>query len=974
MHGPDVSRRRASPLLCIVPALILSPSLVLSQNEPENGAEEAKAEDRAPIEEVIVTGSRIKRQDFSSISPIVTLEREDVTLAGITALEDLLNDAPQLVPTFDRTGNNPGRNAAELSLRGLGANRTLLTLNGRRLAPYSVFGTVDVNTIPARLVERVEIVTGGASTVYGSDAVAGVVNFIVDTDFEGFEVTTQYDTFEAGDGEVLDASVLAGGGGDRWHLTGFVNWQDRQPVFTADRRISEVIREEYQPPFFPPPFGELGPSGSPTTGAGVGIGILAGGVQVPFTFGEDGAPRFFQIPDDLYNFQERNYLQTPLERLALGLFGDVALAGRLRLFGELLASKVATDSLLAPAPSGASLRLMNFDHPLLTAEQRAWLAIADLNPASTGIAEFIFGRRFLETGPRVRAADTDSLRMVVGLDGQWLDDWDWELTFSHSESDRDTTFRGGVFASRFAQSLLADPVTGQCFDPGNGCVPVNPFGLGSITDEALAFLETGPILDTESVEERILSFNTTGELLELPAGALAMAAGLEFRDLASRFSPDPNFVGGGVLGYLSNSPVDGAQEVGEVYAEFLAPLLSDAPFADYLGLEAGYRYSDYEFSGGVDNWKIGADWSPAPRLRFRVMAQRAIRAPNIDELFRTPVISERTQPLAADGCVAENDPVGNGWLDLCVAQGIPAERVGQQPVAGLFAPDLILAAGGGSTELAPEEADTLTAGVVWQPAAWDPFSLSVDYYRIEIDNAIGGTSLDNALALCFEDNDPDSPFCRSIVRGPDFYLAEYTNPQFNLARRVAEGVDLALATSFDLGSGWALDGASATLYLRVLFNHAIESSTQVTALAPTIDCVGFYGGECRGLIPTTPEHRAITQAIYRSGPFSAALRWQWIDALDNHLDITCELGLPACLDGITGQPLLSNLGSTGARDYFDLSARYAFGDHVEVYGGVSNLFEKEPPQLGAGQVQSNTAPALYDVFGRRWFAGITYRR
>jgi outer membrane receptor protein involved in Fe transport len=926
----------------------------------------ARAAEGAVLEEVVVTGSRIKRKDLTSISPLVTLDAERITLSGITAVEDLVNDAPQLVPSFNRASNNPGANAAGLDLRGLGSNRTLVALNGRRMAPADEFGAVDINIIPAQLLKRVEIVTGGASSVYGSDAMAGVVNFILDDEFEGLEITAQYDTYQEGDGDTADLSAIFGFGNDRGHITGFVNYQDREPVFAGDRPFSF---ERLQENFGPPNPGELVPAGSSITVPGSVVFPLVplpgtGGPPVSVTFNEDGSPRAFVRGQDQYNFQPINYLQTPLRRNAAALFGRYQLTDRVEAFAELLYAQTEANSQLAPPPAFVEA-VVNLDNPLLTDSQRELFGSA-YDFLGDGNARFVYSRRLDETGPRRLSREAESLRAVLGLRGELSERWDWELSVSSSDVRGDNIVGNSVFADRFTQGLLVDPATGACVDPSNGCVPFNPFGL-TIPEEAAEFLRAGDIVSAYSVDEDIVNFAVTGDWLELPAGPIGLAAGVEWRELSAENDADDRFAGGGVLGYNARADTRGSTDVAEVFVEALVPLLAGAPFADYLGVEAGYRYSDYKYSGNVNNWKAGSDWSPLPSVRFRVMLQQAVRAPNIDELFS----EAREQPTALfepseDFCSASADPVGNGLTDLCVSQGIPAGQVGVYEAQDGF--PLTLFADGGSTDLEPETADTFTAGIVFQPERLEDFSLSVDYYRIQIDNAIGSTDFSNSLSLCARSRDPGSQFCSPVVRGPSGDITQYTNALFNLAELAVEGVDISLNYQMDLWDGLALPGHSASLSLQVLFNHAIENSSQSTPDSPSIDCAGYYGGACRfavSLFSVVPENRGSTRLTYYSGPLSVALNWRWIGGISNHIDITCEQTPEFCYPTV--------LGDVDARNYLELSGRYEFGEKVEIYGGVSNLTEEDPPLLGIGASQSNTAPQLYDVFGRRFFVGMRYR-
>ena len=918
------------------------------------------------IEEIVVTGSRIKRRDFTSVSPIATIDADEITRGGITNLEDLVGDLPQLVPNLDRTGNNPFNGAAQLDLRGLGPGRTLVMLNGRRAAPHDVFGAVNINNIPSAFVERVEVVTGGASTVYGSDAVSGVVNFILDTEFSGVQLSTQYDVFGDGDGGVLDANLSLGSdvNGVRGHIMGFLNFQDREAVWAGDREFTRVSLSEN----FATPTGEIVPGGSPSVPGGAiffpPTDLPGIGVTNAIIFHPDGTARPFVNPDDLYNFQPANYLQVPHRRNMGGLFGNYAVMSGVVLFGELIWSASETAQQLAPSPIRDFL-VTNVDHPSLTPEQQS-LAANNWDADGDGLANFFIQRRLSEVGPRIGVVDSDSLRAVAGFDGEFAFGWDWEVSYSFSETDKEYELINGAFASRLQQGLLADPNAGECHDPSGGCVPISLFGDGSLSPEGVLFLRAVDIADSETVKEQIVSLNATGDLLQAPAGTVAVAAGVEWRELSSELVSDPNLIGGGVLGYLPQSGVDGAFNVKEIYVEALVPLISQARLSHYLGIEAGLRYSYYSLSGASLNWKFGVDWAPLEVLRFRAMHQRATRAPNINELFRIPIEGvEADLGQFADECSASRDPVANGVADLCIAQGIPADQIGVFEAADFFPATVFLE--GGNTNLDPEEAETYTVGIVVQPATAPDLSLAIDYYDIEIGNSIGAVSSIAAIALCFDSNDINSNFCRSIVRAPSGDIVELTNPQFNLAQSKARGVDVIIDYQRELPQNMSFIGGEASMAIRFFGSHMIESGRQETPGSPFIDCAGYFGGLCVNSTGNfvMPENRTSTRFIYYSGPVSVSLSWEWIDELYNHIDI---------LNAVIGTSFRSELDKAGARNYVDLSMRFDIGDSIEVYGGVSNVFEESPPLLGFGATQSNTAPQLYDVFGRRFFLGFSYRR
>ncbi len=939
--------------------LALAVGQVSGQDPPDEDSDESAAD------VMVVTGTRITRPDYSSLSPIVSVDAETIRLGGFTQLEDLLNDLPQLAPNLDRTGNNPGNGAVELDLRGLGTNRTLIMLNGRRAAPHSVFGAVDINTIPAGLVERVEVVTGGASAVYGSDAIAGVVNFILDTDFDGVEARVQYDSFEEGDGRLVDVNLLFGVGDGPGHLTGFVNWQDRKQVLAGDRPFTSVILQEGAD-------GRLVESGSPGTPAGVlffGPFVLpdgtlttnTGSFDASVTFANNGDPRQYVEPADLYNFQPSNYLQTPLERQVVGLFGDYEFAAA-RGFFELLYSRNRTTSQLAP-PVSFNFFSMNVDHPLLTPAQRT-LLMDNFNPDDNGIVDFFLGRRLLETGPRRITREADSLRAVVGIEGRFDFGWDWSVAYSYSETDADELFDNGVLSSRVSQALLADPGTGQCFDPSDGCVPINLFGPGAIPTDAVSFLDAGTRRNRATVEENIVTATLAGSPFKLPAGPVSTVFGFEFRDLSSRVVPDQSLLGEGVLGFVSASAVDGGFDVSEFFIETYVPIFDSDSGPWALGLEAGYRHADYSLSGSVGNWKLGLDWRITDAVSVRIMQQRATRAPNIDELFRQPFESFAPIRFADDYCSASSDPAANGLTDVCIAQGLPDDQVGVfEATPGL---PVQFFEGGGNTALEPEEADTFTAGIVVQTiSGW---SLSADYFDIEIEDAIGTVGISALFDLCARDASISSPFCSGVSRGPTGDIDQVINPQFNLAEARAEGVDLSAARRFDLPGAAALFDGYANLTFRVLFTHTMTSGQKNSDLAPFVDCAGFFSGLCSPAFTpnfVVPDDRARTRLTYDSGPLSVNLNWQWIGKLDSHLPITGELQPDAAFP--------SELEQVSAQNYFDLSFRYSLGEKVEFHGGISNLLENKPPLMGLGATQSNTAPQLYDVFGRRYFVGLTYR-
>lgn len=925
------------------------------------GAQELADDDTdVEVEEVVVTGTRIARKDFTSPSPITTIDRTELTLAGAANVEDLLNTLPQIVPDFNRTSNNPGNGSAQINLRGLGPQRNLIMLNGRRFVPTGIGGQVDVNNIPSALIERIEVVTGGASAVYGSDGVSGVVNFILRDDFEGAEVNAQFDITDAGDGEVYDLNLALGHvfAGGRGHVTVFYNYNKRTPVFQSDREFTNVFIDD--DPFS----GEIFESGSSATPAtriffpAVIDGVFA---AAGVTFNPDGTPRAFLDPEDRFNFAPDNFLQTPLDRHAVGAFAHYDLSDSVTAFVEFNYAHNESGQELAPSPA-FDLTAVNVDNPVLTPETQT--VFRDNFDDGSGLAFIFLGRRLVEVGPRKANFQRDLWRVVAGLKGEVFDDWSWEAYFSYSKVDQVKVLSNDASFSRFRQALLVDPATGQCFDPSGGCVPLDIFGEGRMSQEAADFIRFGELRNTGFTKEQIASASITGDLMELPAGSLGAAFGVEWRrDDAEQIADEALFTGD-TIGFFPFEPIKGGFEVWELFAEALVPVLSGMPMAEYFGLEFGLRFSDYTTSGSVWTWKSGAEWQLIPSLRFRGMFQRAVRAPNILELFEAPTELSPLSFVDEDQCSASKDPVGNGVADICIAQGIPADQVGVFEALEFFPGSLSF---GGNPDLIEETANTYTVGAVIEPEVISGLTVSIDYFNIRIKDAIqplGGDAF-NVPGLCFSLGDPNSVFCNAITRGPTGDITSLRAPQSNVAKLETTGIDVQIKYRFEVDR-LGIGGDSASFALSVFGTRLIRHAIQPSPLEPSFDCAGLFGFPCNfSSLGTLPKYRTTSRLTYSSGPVSLSLRWRWIAGTKN--------GFPLFAEQNNLPPLDLAIPKIGDENIFDLSFTFQVHERVDIYGGVSNIFENEPPLLAGQQVQSNTDPSLYDPLGRRFFFGITAR-
>jgi outer membrane receptor protein involved in Fe transport len=929
-------------------------------------AQDQRQEARETVEEIVVTGSRIPRRDFTSPSPMTTVDQLELRLAGVTNVEDTLNTLPQVVPDLGRATNNPGNGTATVNLRGLGTNRSLVLLNGRRFIPTDTFGSVDLNNIPSALIERIEVVSGGASAVYGSDALTGAVNFILRQDFDGIEATVQYDVTERGDGDVIDLNLAAGTqfAGGRGNVSGFLNYYDRSSIFARDRAFTQQT-------IFDDIFtGETFPAGSSAVPAGI-INSPAdiGGVPAPdgITFEPDGTPRPFVDPDDRFNYAPFNYIQVPLERKVAAAFLNFDISATARLYGEYMFVDSVQASELAPTANFFAQIQMNLDNPFVAPETRQ-IFEDFFDPDDDGIAEFFFSKRLPELGSRNLRRDTELNRLVAGFDADIWNDWSFDVHLVLADSDGQVVQSNDGSRSRFLQAMLVDPVTMECFDPSGGCVPANIFGENSISPEAADFIRAPPFTFDLNVNQTIVGSSIVGTLAELPAGDLGFALGIEYREDEYEEIPDPDVDNDDQMGLFIDDPMFGKTELTEVFGEVRVPILSDKPFARYLAVEGGYRYSDHDIAGGFDTWKAALEWEPFTGYTLRGSMQQAVRAPNALEYFE--IESSFVDPFIAefgDLCSASLMPDQLGITDVCIAQGIPASQVGVFEATPFFP---TLATTSGNLDLDPEESDTLTAGIVMQPEFLPDFQLSVDYYSIEIENAIQFVEPFDTVILCFTVNNPDDPLCQAVERDPvTFNISAVAGGPRNVAKIRTEGFDVQINYEHDLPTWLAMFDGNAYLRWWFVGNHAIENGTQTTPDVEFTDCAGNIGFPCDvNSFGTLPENKTKTRVTYVSGPLSLSLQWRWVDGMN---DAFLEHGLE--LFGIPRDSVNFAIPYVGSENYYALSFDYLISDSIELFGGIHNLTDNDPPLLAGNQSQSNTDPSLYDVYGRRYYLGVTAR-
>ena len=917
--------------------------------------------EEAQLEEVVVTGSRIRRADYVANAPVATLGADQIELTATVNTEQLLNTMPQMVPGFDRTSNNPGNGTATVDLRGLGSNRTLVLINGTRAVPTTQGGSVDINNIPTALIERVEVLTGGASAVYGSDAVAGVVNFVLKDDFEGVSFNVMTEQTEEGDAELTSVDLTIGGNiaDGRGNVVINAQYTDRSDLFQGDRGFANFAQFDDTDANGNPILINGGSSGVP------GTSIFAGGLSgfspsSGIVFGDNGEARPFVTGgdnNDFYNYAPVNYIQLPQTRFQANALGHFDVSDKIQVYGRMMFTQSKVPQQLAPTPifqAGAEFTLDG--SPFLPAATQQVLSDAlgsGVDSDGDGIddtATAFVRRRLVEVGPRISDDKYTNFQLLAGVRGDIGETgWTYDVYVSEGEVSNSNTQSGNVNRDRFLQALqldlAADPTGGTCVDTANngstvGCAPMNIFGPGNISDDAAAFLRTAVAAEGE-FEQRVWAASFAGDLFNLPAGAVAAAFGFERIELRSDFRPSQDLAAGTIAGFNGSPASGGAFDSDAFFGELLVPVVRDLPMAEAIDLELAYRTTDYSTVGSVDNYKIAGSWTIVPQVRVRGGFNTAIRAASIGELFAP---QSEGFPGASDPCAGESAPVDAATAAICTATGVPAGAVGSvaiDPAAGQ-----IRGLFGGNPNLSEEEADTITVGVVIEPDWFvEDLTVSVDYFDIKIDGAIAsfGGGVNNILNVCYDATNAaggvGSPFCNAVNRRADGTIEFVEATSQNIAEVTLKGFDLQASYSRDLFGG--------DMQVNYVGTYTTESTTVPFAGGDPIECEGQFGLDCGEPLP---EYKHRMTFNWSKDKITSQLLWRYVgEVKDDDVDTTYFI---ETIDGT---------------HYFDGVVSYAVTDNYRVSLGVDNLFDEKPPILGDNQEQANTYPATYDVFGRTYF-------
>jgi iron complex outermembrane receptor protein len=982
------------------------PTLVVAQDEEAN------------LEEVLVTGSRLTKSNVTSSVPLVQIGAEEINSRGVARIEDMVNILPNVFVSQTAEVANGATGTSTLNLRGLGSSRTLVLIDGKRLpfgSPFSSSANVDM--VPARMVERVDVVTAGASAVYGSDAVAGVVNFITKKDFEGFEFDYQYGTnYNANDNgymqeKLADAdffdpgstttgaaslmSVMMGVNSEdgRGNITLFGSYEDMQSMIGKDRDTGACTL-----------FGSADPFCGGSSNFRRYNGTIGNGVAGTVFQELDGTivPIDFSRSDVFYNYGAVNHYQRPVERWNLGASGHYEITDNVEAYFDTTYMNNKTEAQIAESASFNRPFETNCDNPLLTGgagpngdgimlgsitgtfdANGDFVSCLDYMAAGNDPidVQFINSHRNIEGGPRVSTYENSSWRAIFGFRGDINDDFAFDIFGQFSATEGTRISQNDLNYNRVQQALyIVDDGNGNpvCRDSSGGCVPWNIFernadGTTAVTDEAAAFI-AGVGIVTGETEQTVFGgtiegdFTNMGIQSPMADSGLSGLVGFEMReDKLGRLADDISKISGG-RGLTGTGgatlPIAGSIEVEEIFMEMSMPLITGKPMIQELGLTAGYRYSDYTTNGNgvsnsfdADTYFAGISWAPNDEVRFRFNQAVAIRAPNVFDLYvgiNTGLVE--LSPVNGDGDQCSG-PTPVATQAQCANTGLSAAQYGSvdPSAAGQF--NLIT---GGNPNLVAEEGETTTFGVVITPSMIENLSVSIDYFDIEVTDAIGSVPAQTSYDRCLTTGDP--AFCANVTRdtagtlhllneAPDGGLSGLSQQNVNVSTFATEGVDVNVTFMLDLSDMGSINFDYAATFLDTNYSVAIPGDDKV-------ECAGAYAGPC-GLPAPEYNHRFLATWMT---PYDVNVSATW-----RHIGETDLYGLD------DPQGYLED--SMEERNYLDVAATYDYSENVQIRVGANNILGDDAPvttAAGTGTGNNNTYPGLFDV-STYLFAGVTVK-
>lgn len=935
----------------------------------------ARAQDGQRVE---VTGSRIKTLTVDSPSPVTVIDAKEIKTDGVRNVESFLNNLPQVFADQGANVVNGSTGTAAVNLRGLGSERTLVLINGRRMtmgSPNTV--SPDLNQIPAGLIKRVELLTGGASAVYGSDAVSGVVNFIMNDKYEGFQVDLDHSFFnhsqqgtagvadivrtraatnaaefkvpgdKSADGQSTNFSILMGKNfdGGKGNATLFLNYKKDKALLQSERDFSACSLGSTAAGFV------CGGSGTNATGR---ITNLNDG-SVWTNADRNGTARPYNGATDAYNFGPLNYYQRPSERYGFNAFGNYDFLPTAKAYLEFGFHDDRTVAQIAPGGAFGSVHTIRGDNPLLSASWRTALGL--VNPTDT--VDIVLQRRNVEGGGRQSEFRNTSFRTVAGVKGD-IGNWSYDAFLIEGKVIYSQSEKNYFLSPRIDEAMDVVNVGGvaQC-QPGAtaGCVPYNPFLLGGVTAEQLAFLQT-PGFRKGETSLKMQGLNVTTDLgeygfkLPMAKSGVGLSLGLEHRNESLELFTDPATANGDLSG--SGGPTAGLQgsySVDELYGEMRIPIIEKSGI-ELLQATLSARTSKYNTGVKANTSGIGLEFSPIKELKFRTSAQQAVRAPNLVELFTAQ--GNNLYDNDADPCAGATP---TATLEQCARTGVTAAQYGtiQDSPAGQY--NFLQ---GGNPNLKPEKANSFTFGLVATPIP--EFTVSVDYFNIKIKDTISNIDPTTTLTKCLTTG--DARFCDLITRdrlGTLWLLPEASinGLNQNIGSTSSAGFDFAAAYTARL-KGYGTLGLS---YVGTLLT---KLETLELPGDPAYDCVSLYGANKCG--SPNPKYRHKIRATWTTPwDVEAALTWRHLSKV-YHQTTSGQVALPGLV------PAVDRV--LAAQNYFDLAASWKATKALTLSLGINNLLDEDPPitaQLSVGQGNGNTYPSVYDALGRKVFVSASFK-
>lgn len=974
-----------------VPRTVLLPLSTLAVALAAGTAAAQEPQEQAPttLERIEVTGTRIKRADMETASPVFVISRENIESSGAVTVGDFLQRTPAIsgAATNPQVNNGGGAGAATVDLRGLGVNRSLVLVDGKRWigTVSNANGAVDINSIPMALIERVEILKDGASAIYGSDAIGGVVNFILRKDFEGLEASAYYGVSSRGDANSERFDAVFGTIGERGRLMLGASYDEEDSVSAADRVYSSQPYQLYA--------GEHGIGGTSRILTGryvlprdvaLANGVVLDGncsqpsatnpspdlvlTRIAGTSGTSGADfRCFDNLNDVYNFQaDGNLVLTPQERTALFMSGNYQVTDNIEAF--MIGSWLRTESafFVAPLPFDGRAAV---DNVPISGDSLYNPFGVDITDARLRLRDFI--------PTRTTRFETETYQITFGLRGNFGDSsWSWDAAYGYGRTPQSSTVRGYLFSPGLTDALgpsMIDPATGNpiCVrtpgDPASaipGCLPVNFMGPapdpGTPEGQAqLAALEliNPTIHNTNENDLKVFNANVTGDLFEWAAGTASLAVGVEHRkETASSSSDFLTIIPPGETVCLITQEactfgdISGEFDVNEVYAEVLLPLLADAPFAERLSVSLGTRYSDYSNFGGTTNSKIGLEWKPFADLLVRATFADVFRAPTIGDLFAPTVPSANTY---IDPC---NGYTGQPTADPRACAGVSTDGQFQQSNSQVTSFQVA------NPNLQPEEGDVLTYGFVYSPGWFDGFSVTVDYWRVKLEEFIVNLPETVMLNQCFD----FGRFCDTFIRDEAGDVAQMTNLIGNFGSLKTSGVDVGLRYLFpesDWGQlRWNLDTTYLAEYdVRLLAGDPSSDVGAFPGIPESVGLAGTFVDNASSGFGNMARWRALNEITWMNGNFSAGLTTRYVHHVYEAPDVAS-----VDVDGYVAKRRVPSVTQT------DIQIGYRIaGSNSSIQLGVRNLTDRQPPLIYSG-FNAATDVRTYDGIGRfywmRWTA------